>query len=263
MKFVILFIQIPLAVFLASANSFAQSDYIIGGNTVSASDPVAASTVALVMVDPDQEVSLCSGSILAENLVLTAAHCVADPKSIVRIVFGTKFNPEDLKNSVEADAFAPHPQYNPKKMTQDQNDVGVVFFRGGLPEGYEPAQLLTQSNTLSKGTKVELAGYGITQAESQKGSGVLRKAEVSISNPEFGKTEVILDQTQGEGACHGDSGGPAFVKIGATNYLWGVTSRAYPNNAGDDCAHEVVYTKIASQLGFIESAMKRYNNENK
>jgi secreted trypsin-like serine protease len=249
---------ISLIAFLIGANAFAQtSDFIIGGTNVTTSDSIASSTVALVMIDPNQEVSLCSGSILAADLIITAAHCVANPKSMVRIVFGTKFTTNDLKNSVEASAFAPHPDYNPEKMTQDQNDVGVVFFRGGLPKGYEPAHLLTQANALEKGTEVELAGYGITEAETQKGTGVLRKAQVTVVNPSFGKTEVILDQSEGQGACHGDSGGPAFVRISGTDYLWGVTSRGYPNSAGDDCAHEVVYTKIASQIGFIEAAMKR------
>jgi secreted trypsin-like serine protease len=254
-------ILIPFFVFLLSLNSFAQigaqSDFIIGGTVVTASDPIAASTVALVMVDPNQEVSLCSGSILAEDLIITAAHCVANPQSIVRIVFGAKFTPTDLKNSVQASAFEPHPDYNPDKTSEDQNDVGVVSFQGGLPKGYEPAKLLTEASALTKGTEVELAGYGITQADTQKGTGVLRKAEVTVSNPSYGKTEVILDQSRGEGACHGDSGGPAFVRLGNINYLWGVTSRGYPNSSGDDCAHEVVYTKIASQIGFIESAMRR------
>jgi secreted trypsin-like serine protease len=254
-------ILIPLLAFLSSVNSFAQNssniDYIIGGIDVSVSDPIASSTVALVMVGPNQEVSLCSGSILASDLIITAAHCVANPKSIVHIVFGTKFTQEDLKNSVQASSFEPHPNYNPEKTGADQNDVGVVFFRGGLPDGYQPAQLLTQTSELAKGTEVQLAGYGITEADTQNGTGVLRKAMVLIDNPSFGKTEVILDQTHGQGACHGDSGGPAFLRMGGTNYLWGVTSRAYPNNAGDDCAHEVVYTKIESQIGFIESAMRR------
>jgi secreted trypsin-like serine protease len=111
------FILIPLLAFLLTANSFAQGstkiDYIIGGIDVGASDPIASSTVALVMVDPNQEVSLCSGSILTSNLIITAAHCVANPKSVVHIVFGTKFTQEDLKNSVQASAFEPHPNYNP------------------------------------------------------------------------------------------------------------------------------------------------------
>jgi secreted trypsin-like serine protease len=262
MKSTFLLFQIPFIVFLVSANSFAAdsnsyNDYIVGGTPVTITDPIASSTVALVMIDPTQEVSLCSGSILTDEMIITAAHCVAHPKSVVRIVFGTKFTSDDLKNSVQADSFEPHPDYNPAKMSQDQNDVGLVFFRGGLPEGYKPAVLLTQANTLAKGTEVELAGYGITQAGTQKGAGVLRKAQVEVVNPNFGKTEVILDQSHGEGACHGDSGGPAFVRNGATNYLWGITSRAYPNTASDDCAHQVVYTKIASQIGFIESAMKK------
>ena len=46
---------------------------------------------------------------------------------------------------------------------------------------------------------------------------------------------MILDQEDGSGACHGDSGGPAFFEKDGKTYLLGVTNRSYPDGAPDDC----------------------------
>jgi secreted trypsin-like serine protease len=263
---------------LASSNAFAGadfslnlSDFIVGGTPVAANDGIASSTVALVIVGsesagPEQpgsqgksmEVSLCTGSILSDDMIITAAHCVFNKPSSVHIVFGNAINPVNLRNSVEAASYIAHPDYNPEKMTADQNDVAAVFFKGGVPSGFRPAELLPESSRLENGERVVLAGFGITDAETKQGSGILREATVSIANASLGKTEVVLDQTHGQGACHGDSGGPAFLKNGNTNYLWGVTSRGYPNRASDDCAHDVVYTKIDSQMAFLQEAIRQF-----
>jgi len=270
---------LPLAAlilsFMASANCFANSQpasrpsprppeadhFIVGGKPVPASDSIATSTVGLVMVsaaaaDGTKQTSLCSGSILTSDMIVTAAHCVYDRPASVHILFSNALTTESVKASVEATGYLPNPAYNPKKITNDQNDVAVVFFHGGLPKGFETAHLLPQSTPLTKGEAVVLAGFGITNAETHAGAGTLRETEVQIANPSLGKTEVVLDQTQGHGACHGDSGGPAFIRTGTTDYLWGVTSRGYPNTAPDDCAHDVVYTKIDAHLDFLQAAAK-------
>jgi secreted trypsin-like serine protease len=259
---------------LASAPSFANSQpearpsarppvvqgddpFIVGGKNVAASDTIASSTVALVMVGPQNETSLCTGSILTTDMIVTAAHCVYDRPSSVHIVFAKALSPASVKTSVVASGFLANPSYNPQKMSIDQNDIAVVYFHGGLPKGFEPAHLLEQSTALTKGESVILAGYGISNATTKHGAGVLRETDVEVSNPSLGKTEVVLDQTKGHGACHGDSGGPAFVRTGTEDLLWGVTSRGYPNTAPDDCAHDVVYTKIGAHLAFLQAAARQ------
>ena len=54
----------------------------------------------------------------------------------------------------------------------------------------------------------------------------------------------------------GDSGGPAFAERNGQLYLWGVTSRGYPERSPDDCAHEAVYTRITEQARFVENAAR-------
>jgi secreted trypsin-like serine protease len=75
---------------------------------------------------------------------------------------------------------------------------------------------------------------------------------VGVADPRSGKSEMILDQSRGHGACHGDSGGPAFVRQGKKMVLAGVTNRSYPSQAPDDCAHRVVYTKVSAYRSWIQ-----------
>ncbi|MNL53231.1 Trypsin [compost metagenome] len=46
-----------------------------------------------------------------------------------------------------------------------------------------------------------------------------------ISDAFFGASEVLVNQKEGQGACRGDSGGPAFLEINGEYFLWGITSR--------------------------------------
>ena len=84
---------------------------------------------------------------------------------------------------------------------------------------------------------------------------------MKILNAQYGKTEVEMNQTQGKGACHGDSGGPAFVVSGGQYYLFGVTSRG-PSNQPDNCASAGIYTNILAHLDFIQSASEQLRAEN-
>jgi len=77
---------------LAFAGSKAAT--IIGGSTVAASDPDAASTVAIVIQLQGGQ-AICTGSLLAADILVTAAHCVTDEsgKTVsakqLRLVFAT------------------------------------------------------------------------------------------------------------------------------------------------------------------------------
>lgn len=234
-----------------SMNAYAD-DYIIGGTTVAAGDEIAASTV--MVTDGN---FICTGSILAADIVVTAAHCTAAKAEDLRIVFSRQM-PDDLTTVSDI----VHPIYNfvanpgwkgENSTGVDQHDIAVIRFKGSLPDGYAPAHLLNPSTALTPGETVTLAGYGITNAQTQAGAGTLRKVDVTLAK-KLGKTEEVLDQTDDAGACHGDSGGPAFVTVDGQLLLWGVTNRGYPNNAPDDCVHESVYTRITAYTDFINQA---------
>jgi secreted trypsin-like serine protease len=241
-----------------SATTASASDLIIGGTVVDANDPVASTTV--LVTDGN---FICTGSIIDQDLVVTAAHCVAAPAENLRIVFA-----RDINGTIDKSMVLPITGYiaNPgwqgdASQGVDQHDIAVIRLDGALPAGYHPATLLSAdaSAGLKKGEVTELAGYGITNAKTQDGAGTLREVDVKILQ-QLGQTEVVLDQRTGKGACHGDSGGPAFVNVGGELQLWGVTNRGYPDNAPDDCRHEVVYTRIAAYADFISQSASQLRN---
>jgi secreted trypsin-like serine protease len=231
-------------------------DYIVGGTTVSASDPVASTTV--IVSDGNY---ICTGSIIAEDIVVTAAHCVdADPRDL-KVIFSRTL-PQSFTGSAVHDiyGFVANPGWQGDSSSgPDEHDIAIIRFKGHLPSGYAAANLLDENANLRPGQRVTLAGYGITDAETHDGAGTLRKVNVTVKQ-KLGQTEVILDQTSGKGACHGDSGGPAFVTSGGKLLLWGVTNRGYPDNAPDDCVHYAVYTRITAYSDFIAQAEDQLRN---
>lgn len=240
--------------------SQAQSD-IIGGDSVRQTDPVQNSIAALYQQTSPTMGALCTASILAQDIAITAAHCVSGGSQQIVLIFGTHIHGSDhsgnstnqrkVSKVLVNSAYAKHAGRG-----MDQGDIALVRFEGGLPSGYYAIEPMTSDHVLKKGLKVTLAGYGISNALTHKGAGVLRKTRVSILDPRPGSTEMILDQTHGKGACHGDSGGPAFVKADGRLLLAGVTNRGYPDRAPDNCASDVVYTKVSAYLSWIERGIQ-------
>lgn len=230
------------------------AEEIVGGVSVADGDATERSVVALYQRG-EQGGALCSATLIGKDVALTAAHCVSDGPSERVVIFGTdvRADAEDARRVVAAEI--PSLWKEPHREDHDFGDIAVIRFEGSLPKGFKAARLAPRTLTLDKGDTVTLAGYGITSARSRKGAGVLRKTQVSVIEPEFGKTEMIFDQRDGTGACHGDSGGPAFVVHGKTSYLVGVTNRSYPDGAPDNCKQEVVYTRVMAYRAWISSAV--------
>lgn len=244
----------------------ADNSSIIGGSPVASEDSIAKSTVAIVasvLTQDDQEQQfICTGSLLTSNVVLTAAHCVPSGADFKQVSLYVVFN-SDLhklkKSDVRAVAdYVVHPEYgNTGSEGEDAHDLALIKFAGFMAPGYQLAQFLDDESLLKPGTKVTLAGYGLIETDgvNTKSDDRLRKVEIEMAE-EYGKNEVILDQTRGKGACHGDSGGPAFLEINGTQYVWGVTSRGAGKDGKDDCSYFSVYTKVKSETAFIDQALK-------
>lgn len=235
------------------------SALIIGGSLVNANDPIAASTVGL-MIRTQEGTGGCTGSIIAKNLILTAAHCVVDkqkrvlPAGNFQIVFGT--NMQLPAPTITAWGVAVHGNYNGLNGI-DKYDVALIAFDGELPNGYRPAKLIRQEDEPEIGEIVTLAGFGVTNGFNDTGSGTLRKADVRVLDF-LGETEVMMDQRYGKGACRGDSGGPAFIKRGSEYHVFGVTSRG-----AQLCNDTGIYTSVNAYADFIPQArvelFRKYN----
>jgi hypothetical protein len=142
----------------------------------------------------------------------------------------------------------------------NNGDIALVHFSGGLPAGAAPAAVMKASQHLSDGEIVTLAGFGISNGDGE-GAGKLRMVDVKIAKAKYSQTEVSLDQHNHKGACHGDSGGPAFVQNSDGGLLlWGVTSRGI-DDPTDHCVGESVYTRIQPYSRWINQVVRRWESK--
>lgn len=262
-----------------------QQSQIIGGTNADSTYQKKNGIVGLLMVMQDlrsgmQMNSICTGSLIAKNTVLTAAHCLfvrPGTKLIAALVFFdtnlqkvmSEISKNELKNVRSIDKVIRHESYLAGRGTN--NDIGVIHFNGTHPDGFQIAQRAPAqwARTVRKGSTVTLAGFGVsnykmdpvTGQPSGSGSGLLRQISgIRILNLTPTGEEITLDQTQGRGACHGDSGGPAyqFDSLTKKSYLIGVTSRGtQPDGL---CDREAIYTGVAGYSAWIDTQLKKLNS---
>lgn len=233
------------------------STSIVGGELVQDGEPIQESVVALYDVS---EKTLCSGSILTDSVIITAAHCLqADAKNI-RVIFGRNIADKETRVVRSATNLIANPKYAQSvedRKRIDVGDIGLLKFAGGLPSGYKPATLLSSARFLRNDLAVVLAGYGITNGVTHEGTPELRKVTATIEKAVYGISEVLLDQRRGNGACHGDSGGPAYVTTKEGKLLlFGITSRGV-GDLDDSCLHYSAYTNILSYTDWIQETLPK------
>lgn len=242
----------------AHAKTIKLADEIMNGVKVRVHDPVASSTVLLVGKSNRGEY-ICTGSIVAPDMVVTAAHCVQTNPENIRVVFALaadKKHSVDQSHIMKIEGYLAHPQYRGDNYQgSDMADIAVIRLSEKLPEGYRPARILPKTIPLRSGEETIVAGYGITNAATAQGAGQLRKVTAIIHGP-VSSTEVAIDETNNKGSCSGDSGGPAFIQRGKELLLWGVISRGDRN-----CKIVGIYTRISAYDKWIRKAITQLRSE--
>ena len=229
-----------------------EDNLIIGGHLVTKKSEIAATTVSLL---DTRQGTLCTASILSDDVAVTAAHCIDGDPNDMQLSFGPKSAGLETRPIVEMIASANweshrHDEFN-------NGDIALVKFFGGLPKGILPVTLMKMNHHLRDGEIVTLAGFGITNG-SGSGAGKLRSVEVKIAKAQYSQTEVSIDQTKRKGACHGDSGGPAFIQDNNGGLqIWGITSRGI-NDPSNLCIGESVYTRIQPYARWINSVVRKW-----
>lgn len=200
-----------------------------GGLPVTEDEPVALSTV---MIKTD--IQYCTATIIGPNVLLSAAHCIDDRPQGVEIYFQGLKNENPLYYR-PATRYVLHDKYQDIKDSDARHDLALVFFEGDLPPNFKVAPLLGDEQQLGIGDTVTIAGYG-------RGSPLGRLAKIDLPITRFSKEKTLiwLGQSKAQGACHGDSGGPAYKIVKNNIYLAAVTS--YGETV--DCDRHAIYTSL-------------------
>lgn len=257
-----------------------QSNGVIDGAPVEVTDSLATSTVFLQVVILNEQNKPagafgCTGTLIAPNLVVTAAHCVPDKETKnFRFAIGFNRNLEAIQPSeVRAvKKFIPHSGYGQEGANGNTSDIALISFEGSIPKGFAPAKVLVDSSKLKENAPVTVSGYGLIKWERGQDANTVENNDIKESSTILRKgpaiflgfmneNEAVLDQSQnkkGGGACSGDSGGPATVVLDQVEYVWGVASRvANPDDHTKPCNGFSIYTSISTHAEFLSTASRQ------
>lgn len=235
----LILVSLATLVIASCAFSFGDIDidpYIVNGQPASRGQFPFYALLKIVLTDGRK--AACGGTLINNQWILTAGHCVSMKDVTIEhfeVHLGA-LNATDLSEEGRIVATSnqsfPHPEFS---LATVQNDVALLKLD-------EPVQFsetvkainLTEKSSLEPGTRVTAIGFGKLHTSSTTISPTLQFAELALITRRqcsfifpflFSREDVICARgTNKESTCNGDSGGPLVLYENDEPTLVGSTS---------------------------------------
>ncbi|MFN8391316.1 MAG: trypsin-like serine protease [Bdellovibrionota bacterium] len=205
--------------------------------------PINTPVALLQIVYSSGEIATCSGVVVKNETLLTAAHCLVDGPISAIVIYAGGYGAYGVYYGVDAN-------YIPLGLIAAESffDIGYVKLDRKLPRSVKPAKLA--SRYPAYGEWLFVYGFGRDEAN---GVGALRGGVMQAT----GTDGVVIDAIRppgGSATCQGDSGGPAFIVKKQKPYLVGLTSYG-----GVSCSASTGFSSLLSPhaKSFIKLAKKK------
>jgi len=156
--------------------------------------------------------TFCTGSAIARDVVLTAAHCVM-PGSDYKVI---EFNSAREPYFIDVHTVVRHPKFSLPELLRHRAtaDVAVLKTAAPLPQSVSPV-VLGEGPAPKPGDEYTIRGYGVAVRGDGKTGGTLRSARLAATGKPGNLQIRLVDVTTGGnrpglGACTGDSGAPVY-----------------------------------------------------